>query len=80
MAPVVWSNQIYLLWRDNFGNILPGNGNRAVIPEPAALSLGVLNSLRKTQKVGRLAHVHTRGWLSMAPDTHWDPWDRCHRK
>ncbi len=45
MAPVVWSNQIYLLWRDNFGNILPGNGNRAAIPEPATLSLGVLTSL-----------------------------------
>ncbi len=32
----------YLLWKNNFGSTLPGSGDSAAVPEPAALSLVVL--------------------------------------
>jgi hypothetical protein len=35
----------YLLWKNNFGSTLPGSGNSAAVPEPAALSLVVLTAL-----------------------------------
>jgi hypothetical protein len=35
----------YLRWKNNFGSTLPGSGNSAAVPEPAALSLVVLTAL-----------------------------------